>query len=522
MGVLRLAVVAALALLTALTTPAAALPVAGAYPSRNNALAAPNDLEKEALDLIQREHRRSGAGPLAWDPLLSAVAREQSQDMADNNYVEYASPRLGTIEYRLHRSGISGANSRSVIYRVGSISALGEELKRQPLRDETATHVGIGVVTKGMLPREVYVTILLREKHSTVVPFPTQPLLGRSYRLAGEVERGYTKAMLIVTSPDGKVAEQKLELDASNRFDSVVAFDDGKGKYDVEITAQGKLGPAVLELMRCYAGVPYPEPDVQDRTVATPRDLRQAERIIFDMINRSRGEAGLAALEYDDDLARVARGHSEDMRDHRFFAHVSPTLGELGDRMARAGIKARRFTENIASNPDLAAAHRGLMESPGHRMNILDPDVTRVGVGIVRGEDKQLFVTENFMQDFTAYDPATVAADFLKAVNDARAAKGGKAMATDATLDRIALDNSKAMSRAGKLAHDTARSEMQKVRLTVKYVQIGILQSADPPKPEQMAETLKAKYSVVGIGVVQSQSAGGERTLWTTVLMGEK
>jgi uncharacterized protein YkwD len=256
--------------------------------------------------------------------------------------------------------------------------------------------------------------------------------------------------------------------------------------------------------------------------VKTPSNLRLAERMIFDMVNRSRAEAGLAPLEYDDALAAVGRGHSADMRANRFFAHVSPTQGDLTDRMTRAGIKGRRFTENIAANPDLGSAHRGLMDSPGHRKNILDPEATRLGVGIVQGEDKQLFITENFMQDFMAYDPGAVAEGFLRSVTAARAGRGIPALSRDATLDRIARENSEAMSRIGKLTHETARSEMQRTRLNVRSVQIGILQSTDPPKAEQLAETLKGKYSLVGIGVTQSQAADGERTLWTTVLMGEK
>lgn len=518
----RLLALAVLTLPVFFAAPAAALPVAGAYPSKNNALTAPNDLERDALNLIQSERRRARVEPLQWDPLLSAVAREHAQDMADNNYFDYASPRLGTIEYRLHRSGISGANSRSLIFRLGSVSSLEKELQRHPLRAETATHVGVGVVTKGVLPREIYIAILMQEKHSTLQPFPTMPLLGRSYRLAGSLEAGYTKPMLIVTAPDGKVTEQKIEPDAFNRFDTTVTFDNGKGKYDVEITARGRLGPTVLELMRCYSGVGYPEPEVGDRSVQTPTDLRKAERVIFDMVNRSRAEAGVKTLEYDDDLAEVARGHSQDMRDHRFFAHVSPTHGDLSDRMTRAGIKGRRFTENIATNADLGAAHRGLMESPGHRVNILDPEATRLGVGIVMGDDKLLYITENFMSEFVAYDTGVVAEDFLKSINEARVAAGAKELTTDATLERIALANSKAISRAGRLGHDTASAELKKARLNVKFVQIGALQSTDPPKPEQMAETLKAKYSVVGIAVVQIKAADGERTLWTTVLMGEK
>ncbi len=509
-------------LLTALAAPLSALPVAGAYPSRNNALAAPSDLEREALELLQRERRRAGNFLLEWDPLLSAVAREHSQDMADHNYVEYVSPRLGTIEYRMHRAGVSSANNRSVIYRIGAMSAFAAEIKRQPVGAESATHVGIGVVSKGVLPRELYITILLREKRSTLEPFPTLPLPGRAYRLAGELDPGFSKPMLVVTTPDGRVREEKIPLGPGNRFDTTVSFDAGNGKYDVEITAEGRLGPAVLDLMRCYVGTPYPEPDTTDRAVKTPSNLRLAERMIFDMVNRSRAEAGLAPLEYDDALAAVARGHSADMRANRFFAHVSPTHGDLTDRMKRAGIKGRRFTENIAANADLGSAHRGLMDSPGHRKNILDPEATRLGVGIVLGEEKQLFITENFMQDFLAHDPATVADDFLRSVTAARAARGIPALSRDATLDRIARENSEAMSRVGKLTHETARSEMQKTRLNVRFVQIGILQSIDPPKAEQLAETLKGKYSLVGVGVTQSQAADGERMLWTTVLMGEK
>ena len=283
----------AAALVLALAVPCDAMPAAGAYPSRLNALDAANDLEMRLLDAINADRAARGLPALKWSALLSAVAREHAEDMAAHDYVEDASPRLGTLEYRLHRAGASAPNSQYAVFRIGTIEGVMESMESDatPFHTRPATQIGLGVVAKGLLPRALYIALIAGEKHTVLDPFPTRPDYGKGYWLKGRLALGFAEPKLIVTLPSGKVVQETLALDRNRRFRKIVYFDRGKGEYVVEITASGKLGPMVLELMRCYAGVPYPPPEPDARRVAVPRDLRQAERLMFEMINRARAEA---------------------------------------------------------------------------------------------------------------------------------------------------------------------------------------------------------------------------------------
>ena len=179
---------------------------------------------------------------------------------------------------------------------------------------------------------------------------------------------------------------------------------------------------------------------------------------MFDLINQARAEAHLPALAYDERLSETARAHSEDMFENKYFAHDSPTVGNLAERMAKAGIKAKKFSENIADNQDLLAAHQELMDSPGHRKDILDPDLTRVGVGIVRAENGQLLVTEDFMEEYQTYDTSALAAQLIQGLNAARGSNGLAGLAESSALADIALENSRSMMANGKLDQSKAKA----------------------------------------------------------------
>ncbi len=113
-------------------------------------------------------------------------------------------------------------------------------------------------------------------------------------------------------------------------------------------------------------------------------------------VNRERAAAGLPALAPDPEMTAVARKHSADMFARGYFAHVSPDGQDPFDRMRRAGVVFRTAGENLALAPTLAIAHSGLMNSPGHRANILRPEFGRLGIGIMDGGMRGLMVTQNF------------------------------------------------------------------------------------------------------------------------------
>jgi uncharacterized protein YkwD len=103
------------------------------------------------------------------------------------------------------------------------------------------------------------------------------------------------------------------------------------------------------------------------------------------LVNEARVDAGCGALTADPALAAVARAHSADMRDRDYFSHTSPEGLSPFDRAERAGIDYSR-AENIAfGQADATAVMEAWLESPGHRANILDCELTKLGVGVAEG-----------------------------------------------------------------------------------------------------------------------------------------
>jgi uncharacterized protein YkwD len=117
---------------------------------------------------------------------------------------------------------------------------------------------------------------------------------------------------------------------------------------------------------------------------------------MLQMINKERAAAGLKPLAADTQLTEVARRHSADMFERGYFAHVSPEGRDPFDRMRASGIRFFAAGENLALAPTLQIAHTGLMNSPGHRANILNPQFGRVGIGIMDGGIRGLMISQEF------------------------------------------------------------------------------------------------------------------------------
>src|SRR5262249_44942171 len=133
-----------------------------------------------------------------------------------------------------------------------------------------------------------------------------------------------------------------------------------------------------------------------------------AEQAVWKLLNADRAHAGLPALAWDAQLAGIARGHSADMQAHGFFGHISPTTGSAADRARKAGVGAMLILENVARAFTAGEAERGLMNSPGHRANILNREATRVGVGVVFDPAAhEILVTQMFSRPPQKYDAHT-------------------------------------------------------------------------------------------------------------------
>ncbi|AIC95103.1 MULTISPECIES: CAP domain-containing protein [Shouchella] len=118
---------------------------------------------------------------------------------------------------------------------------------------------------------------------------------------------------------------------------------------------------------------------------AEASDVSEEEQQMVDLVNSARAESGLAPLEIDQELTEVARVKAQDMIDNNYFAHESPTYGSPFQMMDHFGITYQTAGENLAGNQTVEQAHTALMNSQGHRENILSSNYSEVGIGIVDG-----------------------------------------------------------------------------------------------------------------------------------------
>lgn len=109
------------------------------------------------------------------------------------------------------------------------------------------------------------------------------------------------------------------------------------------------------------------------------------EVAMFALVNHERREQGATELEWAPAIAPVARDHARDMFEQGYFSHINLEGEDVGDRLREAGVVYMVAGENLALAPSLELAHDGLMQSPGHRSNILASEFGRVGIGVIDG-----------------------------------------------------------------------------------------------------------------------------------------
>jgi hypothetical protein len=119
------------------------------------------------------------------------------------------------------------------------------------------------------------------------------------------------------------------------------------------------------------------------------------EKILFDATNRERAAAELQPLQWDDALAAAARQHAQLMARENLLSHQLSGEAPMDQRVAQAGAKFAMVAENVAVGPNPEEIHNGWMHSPGHRKNILNPELTAIGIATTRGSGG-LFAVQDF------------------------------------------------------------------------------------------------------------------------------
>jgi uncharacterized protein YkwD len=164
---------------------------------------------------------------------------------------------------------------------------------------------------------------------------------------------------------------------------------------------QAKSQPVARLIGRFAVNTP-PATTIPAATSPTLAEAREVERRAFEQTNQVRMQNGLPPFEWDADVCRMARSHSENMSRLNFFSHVTPDGLRIRERARAVGILAYKVMgENIAYNqgyedPGAFAVERW-MASEKHRANILSTEFRAMAIGMYVAPDGSVFLTQTFI-----------------------------------------------------------------------------------------------------------------------------
>jgi len=477
------------------------------------------------LAAVRDAAQKLGIQPPVADARLFKTCTELAGIVSEAGVVSYS-----LEEFAMQRNGIIEPSPRVIVTwaRVDDVDAIIDQLRPlipEILADGDTARVGIGAAKRAADGTGAIVFALQASGVSTN-PIPRSLSSGGSALLDAVIDARFHEPEVFVTHEDGATEQLALDRGKSGGFKTRLACSKHSGRQQVEISASGAHGAEVLANFPVWCGAEPPatltvDPASEAGNVASVGD---AEKQLLALMNRDRQAAGLPALVWDDRVADVARKHSEEMQRTKIVAHIiSPASGSADDRVKAAGIKTGLVLENVARAYGVGQAHQGLMNSPGHRANLMSAAATHVGIGVVLGDEvpggREMFVTQVFIRVPPKVDPAQAAELVRARIEKIRRVSVSAKLASVAQhlADGLAAGNSRdSLWPQAEKQLDSVGGSYQRMGSTITAV-------AD-------LDTLDAKEILggykpddVGIGIAQGpHPVLGENAVWVVVLMAER
>jgi uncharacterized protein YkwD len=394
---------------------------------------------------------------LHWDERYAKVARLWSGFLIESGepndrFVVQTRLRFELLKQGVTDQAILPYSAMGPAYRVPE--GLPDFLDQQ-VKQGRYTHFAVGV-TRTKNQKNMVTTLILGRRPALIDPLAVCPAPGDRMPVRLRLLRGYSHPRWLMTSPKGDVTAATL-LYEEGAWRSEIPLDGGPGEYRVEIVVNGPLGPEVAALFDLFAGRPRsllpkvkvrPEP----KRYKSPKD---AELALLSMINTSRSKQGLPALALDEKLSVLARKHAMQLLVDRHATHRTIRSGSLVHRLRKAKLAFDRALENVCLSTSPSSAHERFMDSPGHRRNVLDPNVNRVGLGVAmerNANEDILAVCQVFIENPQANPNAQSVEKVLKIINEKRRKRGRFALGLDRKLSALARHSARRLAALGDKA----------------------------------------------------------------------
>ncbi len=381
-----------------------------------------------------------------------------------------------------------------------------------------------GLATQRLAKDSTRVVLVMQDMPvELAAPLPRRLAPNGQAALGGQLLGDLTQPRVLVSDASGKLSAPPAQPGKAFRAD--LRCGDRQGRIVVEI--RGQLGGAETVLARfpveCASGLassaPLPPP-------AKEAPVAEQEKGLLKLVNAERAVAGVPALAWDDAVAGVARGASASFRDEAQRGGSSGSF-DVVSRLKQADVPSLLVLLNPVSAPTAEEAQARLLSSPVHRSNLLNPEATSVGVGVVAGSAPEggsvLYVTELLVRELPPVDTAAVRTRLHAAIARKRADARAGPLASDPALEQVSQKYAEELAGArGQLAD--ARASVLVAPLYKSFRSVNVLSGAKPD-PLEFAEEpgVVAAGKLVGVGVAQGANPLlGKNAVYVVVLIGAR
>jgi len=433
-------------------------------------------LSEAETGLLAKVSRRT----LRHEPGLSRMARELARTSPQGQVIPAGlieglmawaglvepPPRIGVVEV-----GASCGSTPGALGCAEAITALASEIEGLlPSAGDGWVGVGIADLSGGSSRLILAVT----ERTVALDPIDAELALNATVTIRGRLLGGRSQPRVETVDARGQWRAVPVSAGRGGELSAQIVCAT-QGALRVEVLAEGPHGPEVSANFPLFCGSQAPRAiTVTVEQVDAQVDVGAIERANFDALNQARAERGLAPLRWDNAAAAAARAHSVDMMENNYLGHRSPRSGEVSDRFRVAGITAARLRENVARGYGPRSMHEALMNSPGHRINMLAADVTLVGIGAAIGAPEStspgaarpILLTQNFYSPPGADLPKEPGAALKAEVERIRAQAKARPLRWEPTLERTAAAMAEAVAAGDSGgAQKIMASELEKTSL---------------------------------------------------------
>jgi uncharacterized protein YkwD len=272
----------------------------------------------------------------------------------------------------------------------GLLERLDGWLASEPTTGERRCGTAQGLAPDG----ERVLAVVVVDALADLAPLPVRARTGQWLTLRARLLGSARGARVVVTAADGSPRALPTAFDAGTAQARFAV--DRPGEMTVQVLADLPGGPRPVLEASVFGDV---EPPSKAPEATAPGEEVDAAGSDADRVTRmllaARAQFGATPMARDRRLDGVARAHSARMLARAELAHDAGD-GTPVDRLRDQGLEPAEVGENVARAASAALAHRALWSSPSHRANMLRRDFARFGVGVVRDDHGDLWVTEVF------------------------------------------------------------------------------------------------------------------------------